>query len=552
MEFNAKEPSNLLKIRLFIILISSLLFFPFLGAVHLFDWDEINFAESAREMIVTGDYLNVHINFELFWEKPPLFIWLQVVSMKIFGINEFAARFPNALLGIFTLLILFEIGRKFYDSRMGLFWVLAYTGSILPHFYFKSGIIDPWFNLFIFLSIVYFIRFLTEESKRKKIIALSAVFLGLAVMTKGPAAILIFGLSGFVFLILKKFKIKISISEILIFSVVLTFVGGFWFILQAAFGNFDVLKDFVIYQIRLFQTKDAGHGGFLGYHFVVLFFGVFPASVFALKSFRRTFEETDTQKIFRQLMMILFWVVLILFTIVKTKIVHYSSLCYFPLTFLAALAVYQTEKGNFRALKIVSGLLIFVSFVLGFAVTGLQFIAANKEKIIESGIIKDDFAVANLAANPAWSGFEFLIGLILLLGIPAAFIVFRTNYTRKIIAIFVLSLIFTNLSMSIIVPKIEAYSQNAALEFYEKHQNEDAYIETYNFKSYAHLFYSKKQKALSRTAESKYQLLTSENDKTCYFIMKITSEKEFSQNYPTFTKLYDKNGFSFFVKEKGK
>src|SRR5210317_1808862 len=93
--------------NIFIVLFSALLFIPFLGNVHLFDWDEINFAESAREMIITGDYLNVRVNYELFWEKPPLFIWMQVASMKLFGINEFAARFPNAIVGIITLLVLF-------------------------------------------------------------------------------------------------------------------------------------------------------------------------------------------------------------------------------------------------------------------------------------------------------------------------------------------------------------------------------------------------------------------------------------------------------------
>ncbi len=95
-----------------IILIAALFFIPFLGGVHLFDWDEINFAESAREMIESGDYLTVQINFIPFWEKPPLFIWMQVLSMKVFGINEFAARFPNAICGIVSLLVLFNIGRK--------------------------------------------------------------------------------------------------------------------------------------------------------------------------------------------------------------------------------------------------------------------------------------------------------------------------------------------------------------------------------------------------------------------------------------------------------
>ncbi|NBO49191.1 MAG: hypothetical protein EBU80_05610 [Chitinophagia bacterium] len=51
----------------------SLLFMHSLGASPLFDWDEINFAESAREMLVSGDYLRVQINFQPFWEKPPLF-----------------------------------------------------------------------------------------------------------------------------------------------------------------------------------------------------------------------------------------------------------------------------------------------------------------------------------------------------------------------------------------------------------------------------------------------------------------------------------------------
>ena len=101
----------------FLLVLGGIIFFiPFLGTVHLFDWDEINFAESAREMIASGDYLNVQINFTPFWEKPPLFIWMQVLSMKIFGVTEFAARFPNAIGGIITLLVLYFIGKKLYNE----------------------------------------------------------------------------------------------------------------------------------------------------------------------------------------------------------------------------------------------------------------------------------------------------------------------------------------------------------------------------------------------------------------------------------------------------
>src|SRR5437763_13208093 len=92
--------------------LAALLFIPFLGRVHLFDWDEINFAECSREMLKTGDYLRPYIDFKPFWEKPPMFFWMQTVTMHLFGINEFAARLPNAICGITTLVTLFLCGRK--------------------------------------------------------------------------------------------------------------------------------------------------------------------------------------------------------------------------------------------------------------------------------------------------------------------------------------------------------------------------------------------------------------------------------------------------------
>ena len=145
-------------VNIVILVLGALLFIPGIGSYRLFDWDEINFAESAREMLVTGDWFNVQINFESFWEKPPLFIWMQALSMKAFGIGEFAARVPDAVAGILSLLLLFNIGRKMNGTRFGVIWTLMYGISFLPFFYFKSGIIDPWYNLFIFLAIYFFAR----------------------------------------------------------------------------------------------------------------------------------------------------------------------------------------------------------------------------------------------------------------------------------------------------------------------------------------------------------------------------------------------------------
>ncbi|MGZ3958363.1 MAG: ArnT family glycosyltransferase, partial [Flavisolibacter sp.] len=130
---------------IWLVLGAAILFLPFLGSTHLFDWDEVNFAEASREMLITKNYFIPQINFQPFWEKPPLFFWLQASSMSVFGVNEFAARFPNALCGMITLICLYRIGKRLRDKTLGWIWVLMYAGSFLPQLYFKSAIIDPWF-----------------------------------------------------------------------------------------------------------------------------------------------------------------------------------------------------------------------------------------------------------------------------------------------------------------------------------------------------------------------------------------------------------------------
>ncbi len=544
-------PKNNLLYPFLIILAGILFFIPFLGSVHLFDWDEINFAESAREMIVSGDYLNVQINFIPFWEKPPLFIWMQVLSMKIFGVTEFAARFPNAIGGIITLLVLYFIGKKLFNEKFGILWVLVYMGSLLPNLYFKSGIIDPWFNLFIFLGIYYMYLYALAKNNNKNTwkIILSAGFIGLAILTKGPVALLIFGLITFIWVLLyNKWLVILKLRFIISYLLVLSFIGGFWFILLAIKGHGYIINDFIQYQIRLFTQEDAGHGGFLLYHFVILFIGVFPASIFAIRSFRKFKDDTDNQKSFRNWMMITFWVVLILFTIVNTKIVHYSSMCYFPLTYLATYVIYKIIRNELRFTGWMKALILFMTGIIGLLLMSLQFFIKYKDQIIAKNYIKDAFAVANLQAEVYWSGWEFLIGLLLILGISVSLWFFK-NKLYQIIGIFISSLLFVNLTMTFIVPKIEQYSQNAAIEFYQKIAGEDCYVHTWGYKSYAQYFYFKKPLPENSNSSNLEWLLTGNIDKPVYIATKNIREAQFMEKYNNFVRLYEKNGFVFFVRE---
>lgn len=540
--------SRLNGIRIFIFLGAMVLFLSFNGKLHLFDWDEINFAESAREMITTGDYATVMINFEPFWEKPPLFIWMQVISMKLFGINEFAARFPNAICGMLTLLFLFEVGRRHFGFKFGWIWALVYASSFLPFFYFKSGIIDPWFNLFIYGSIYTLIRYTDNQFKgnRTLLTLIGGILLGLAILTKGPAGVLIALLTLTIFLVVNRFRTKIYLKHVAIFSFATILTGGSWFLHQLLTGNGKIIVDFIEYQIRLFSTEGAGHGGFFLYHFVVVLIGVFPASLFAMPSLnvkRNILAEQKHDVIWNIVIMM---TVLLLFTIVKTKIVHYSSLAYFPVSFLAAIHIHNLIDSRNSASKIMTvglGIIVFVYLSILIFLSNLDVI---KTYLLDNDLIKDSFAKANLEAKGGWSRLEWLSGITLAFGY-LGFLWFRKrSQTQKaILSLLGGSMLYIYLSMILIIPKIESYSQASLIEFCKSTDPEKGYVETIGFKSYAPLFYGRRIPPSFPDISDLSNPIAIPENRELFIVMKITRKLQYLEKYPQLEYLYEKNGYVF-------
>lgn len=517
------------QIKIFIALLGAVMFIPFLGQVHLFDWDEINFAESAREMILSGDYLRVQINYEPFWEKPPLFFWLQVLSMKVFGINEFAARFPNALVGIATLVILYHIGNKLFNRKFGLIWVAAYVGTFLPHFYFKSGIIDPLFNLFIFSGIYFLYQSFSLESTKKAILA--GVCIGLGLLTKGPVALLVSGLVAVLYLVLRwEFTIK-NILKLAVFTLFSVLTASVWFGVETWAHGPWFLQTFIEYNIRLFNTEDSGHGQPVFYHPLVLLIGCFPTSVLCLKMLVRNKHIAENG--FAFIMQLLFWVVLIIFSIVKTKIIHYSSLCYFPITFLAVFYVYHEGIAVWQKI-----ILLLLGIIISLALIGLPFFVLNVGYFLP--YIKDVFAVANLSAKVNWSGWESLGGIIFIVTIAVGLFFTKRKYYSLFILFSGVVMAF-QLALYWIAPKVETHVQGAMIDFLKSKQTEDCYIKAIGFKSYAQYFYSARKPDYNKEMEDETRLVYGEVDKPVYLITKCNRD-----NYrliPQLEVVMDKNGW---------
>jgi hypothetical protein len=284
-----------------------------------------------------------------------------------------------------------------------------------------------------------------------------------------------------------------------------------------------------------------------------LLIGCFPVSLFALPNLWGDQQSEDELLSSETLascqrsdlgswMQLLFWVVLILFSVVKTKIVHYSSLAYFPITYLGAVTLWRAVHWQVRP-RISGALLPVLGLVLGAATAALPWFGAHIE-LLKPLFKNDAFAAANLDAQVDWRVWHSLPGLILLAAVLAGWYFWRRrNPWAAAKSIFVGGAAFTSLCLVLITGNIEAYSQRAAVEFYEQHCGESCFVKPVGFKSYAHLFYACKQPVGPDKSIDDYPTLSRGNPgKTVYFVAKINKIKEL----PDLPELYRKNGFVFY------
>lgn len=537
-------------LNIILLLLSVLFFLPGLGGVHLFDWDEINFAEISREMIVSGNYSQIQIGFEPFWEKPPLFFWIQSLCMRIFGVNEFAARLPNALIGIAVIQYLFYLGKNWMNERFGWWWALAYFGSLLPHLYFRSGILDPMFNTLIFLGAVQLFKPSFTKLRPRNIQAgiLAGLFLGAAVLVKGPVAVLVIGLVWLVGFFVIPRKNWLPLSTIFFATLFGLITLGSWFLVEFLNNGSWFLEQFIQYQIHLFSAEGAGHGGFPFYHFVVLLFGCFPMSWFALQSFWKSTSIRSgvmDSHIFRKWMIILLAVVVILFSAVQSKIVHYSSLAYFPLSFLAAYTLYQIELGKKLKAFLSWGLLIN-AIILALAALALPWLGTHITELFQEP--SNTEVMATLGTPVEWPLWTFLPGIFAIAMILYILIGKKWLSSFRLNQVFISTAIFIFIALFAFIGRIENFTQRAAIEFC-KEKGMEGYVINHGYKSYAPFFYGKVDKGPPEGESREKWLYELEKEKPVYMISRIHRVDRLSEE-AGFEKIGSEGAFIFLKRKE--
>ena len=189
------------------------LFFLNLGQWDLWNPDEPRYAQVAREMVGTGDWILMHFNGQTYADKPPFFFWLIALSSYLWqGFNSFSARFPSALFGTLTVLLTFFLGKKLYDLRTGFVSGLILSTSFEFAYLSTRGNIDTTLTFFTTASLFCFFQWYQwsedELEKRRDIKGLSIygfyIGMALATLTKGPVGFILPLLIGLFYLLIQK------------------------------------------------------------------------------------------------------------------------------------------------------------------------------------------------------------------------------------------------------------------------------------------------------------------------------------------------------------
>ena len=294
---------------LWVLLIGFVAFFWNLGSIGLIDETEPLFAEAARQMTVTGDWIVPFFNGKTRFDKPPLVYWLMAIAYKIIGVNEWGARLPSAIaalgltaLGFYTLRrFAFPQNRLIEQKIPNYLWFSAWIGAALIALnpltlvWARTGVSDMLLvGCMASALLCFFIGYGEEDGETrgwgdagKKIESYFSpwyvafyVLSALAVLAKGPVGIVLPGLIiGAFLLYLGKFRLVVRQMRPLLGGLIFAAITIPWYVLVIwKQGDAYINSFFGYHNVQRFTSVVNGHAAPWYFYFLVVLVGFAPWS----------------------------------------------------------------------------------------------------------------------------------------------------------------------------------------------------------------------------------------------------------------------------------
>lgn len=342
--------------RLALAILALVLFFGGLGSYPLLEPDEGRYAEIPREMLARGDFVTPRLNGALYFEKPPLYYWLNAAALSLPGRPEVLCRLFSALFGLGCVGLAWLLGRSIGGSiggpRVGLTAAIVLGSSPLWAALSRANIIDVTLAFFLSATLTCFwLAQEREKGERGERLLWYGMFAAaaLATLTKGLIGFLIPGAVIFLYLLLaRRWRLLLRVPWIGGIALFLV-IAAPWHVL-AAQRNPDFLWFYFVHEHLLRYTTSEAKRQAPAWFFVgilavglIPWSGVLPA---AARLYRRGWRGQGRLRDERPgLIFLACWALFILlfFSASQSKLVPYILPGIPPLAVLAALALQEAE-----------------------------------------------------------------------------------------------------------------------------------------------------------------------------------------------------------------
>lgn len=264
-----------------IIVIGCLLFLPGLGWHGLWDVDEAHNAECAREMMVADNWIMPSFNFQLRTDKPALLYWCIGLCYHVFGVSELAARLPSALVSIGSLLLTYELGRRLFDARTGV-WAAIILGS--SFFFGVAAHAATPDALLIFWTLASFLVFWHgyRQGSSRWLLWLGCTT-GFALLAKGLIGFALpVGIIG-LFLIWQRQLKLLWTWRLPVGLALMALIAMPWYLQVGVDTKWEFWRGFFLkHHVERFQAPLEGHNGLFFYHPLVALATFGPWSIFLM------------------------------------------------------------------------------------------------------------------------------------------------------------------------------------------------------------------------------------------------------------------------------
>jgi 4-amino-4-deoxy-L-arabinose transferase-like glycosyltransferase len=343
---------------------------PNLGAHSLWDMDEGVNAESAREMLESGNWITPYFNYEVRTSKPAMSCWIIGLSYKAFGVNEFAARFPSVLFGLASVVVAYEFGRRLFSATTGLLSALILASCI--EFCVISHAVTPDPPLVFFLLLALFIYWIGFETGNRWWPIPFGVLAGLAVLTKGPIGI---GMPCAIVvghLLWTRRRSALRVRPLLLGALAFILTAGPWYGLVTLDTKGKWVEVFLLNEnLNRFSQPSDGHAGGVYYHAVavIVLFGpwaVFlPAALwYGVRAARNVNEAGDQSSDKYRFLIVWFFAFLLIFSLAATKLPNYLVPAYPAIALLTGRFLDRWRAGDLAVPKwITTEALVATAFI---------------------------------------------------------------------------------------------------------------------------------------------------------------------------------------------